>query len=371
MLRVCLALIPLAFFVSLAATWLARGVGLRLGALDGPGVAGQVKADRRSVPNTGGVGIFLGFAIPTLAGLALLMGMNNGAAPNDVRDFIPGMVSKARDAWLLLAGLGGLHVLGLVDDRKPLGAGVKFVAMILVATLLCVGTQTRFLTLLDAHVGGPWLSIALTVLWFVVVTNALNFLDNMDGLAGGLGLVAAASFLCIALLREQWFVGMCFALLVGSLAGFLVFNRPPASVFMGDGGSLVLGFVLAFLSIRLTYTSLREGREGTAGSEWHAVLTPLVVLALPLYDFVSVTLLRLAQGKSPLVGDLQHVSHRIHQHGVSKPRTIALLVMCGGVCGALGVLLTRSSTFGAAAIGAGLAAVLAGVAWLEFRTPTR
>src|SRR5256885_1450594 len=116
----------------------------------------------------------------------------------------------------------------------------------------------RLLTLLDSHVGGPWLSITITALWFLVVTNAMNFMDNMDGLAAGVATVAASLFLAGTLLapHPQWFVAACLALLIGACLGFLFFNWPRkggATIFMGDSGSLLLGFLLAFLTIRTTY----------------------------------------------------------------------------------------------------------------------
>jgi UDP-GlcNAc:undecaprenyl-phosphate GlcNAc-1-phosphate transferase len=375
MTRLCLLLIPVAFVVSLVATWVARGVGRRLGALDGAGVSGQVKEAPRRVPNTGGAGIFCGIALPMAVGLMVLAGTNAGGvpgfleelAPANFREFLPGLLGKAGDAWIMLASALVLHVLGLVDDRRPLGPWVKLGVFLIVATGAAIATRTRFFTMLDGAAGGAWASVGLTVLWFVAVTNALNFLDNMDGLAGGLGLVATLAFFSIALLAEQWFVAASLALLAGALMGFLFFNRPPASVFMGDGGSLVLGFLLAFLSVRITYARIVPGAGGGA---WHGVLAPLVVLAVPMYDLVSVVLLRLSQGKSPMVGDLQHVSHRIARLGLSKPRTV--LVLCGfaAATGLAGVVLTRVGTAEAWMLGVQVLLLLVVLAVFEFARST-
>lgn len=354
MVQLCLLLILAALAVALPATWAARQVGRRLGALDGPGVAGQVKAAARKVPNTGGVGIFLGIVVPMVSGLALAWTVGDSPqgwlAP--LGEHLAGIREQTPTAIVLLLGLAAMHVMGLVDDRRPLGPYLKLGVMLLVAAGVVLLTDTRLLTLLDDYAGGPWLSIVMTVLWLGVVTNALNFMDNMDGLSGGVAAVASAFFLTATLINGQWFVGACLALLLGSLLGFLWFNFPlrgGASVFMGDGGSLVVGFLLGFLTARTTYYA----PGGTAlGGGWYAVFMPVVVLAVPLYDFVSVSLIRLSQGRSPFVGDLQHLSHRLVRRGLSK--RAAVVVICG---------LTAVTAIGGVSLGSlqGWQAVLVGV----------
>ncbi len=367
MSRLVLALIPIALLVSLLATWLARFIGRKLNAMDGAGVAGQVKAPPRRVPNIGGVGIFLGFALPLVgallyfAGYSAMVRSDPLPVPEGMREYLSGVQSKASDAWLILAAAFVLHVLGLFDDRKPLGPFVKLFILAGVSLGALVLTQTRMFTMLDPLVGGAWASYGLTLLWVLVVTNALNFLDNMDGLSAGVATIAGACFLAIALLAGQWFVAAMLALLVGSLLGFLWFNRPVASIFMGDGGSLVIGFLLAFLSVRITYSHTQN-----EAITWHAVFTPLVVLAVPLYDFTSVVLLRLKQGKSPFVGDLQHVSHRLVKRGLSKP--LAVVTICGlaGVVGLAGVLLPGATATEATLIACQVALLLVVLAIMEF-----
>jgi UDP-GlcNAc:undecaprenyl-phosphate/decaprenyl-phosphate GlcNAc-1-phosphate transferase len=232
--------------------------------------------------------------------------------------------------------------------------------------------------MLDVYTGGPWASYVLTLLWVLVITNAMNFLDNMDGLSAGLGAIASACFLAIAVFAGQWFVAAALALLLGSLLGFLWFNKPIASIFMGDGGSLVLGFLLAFLSVRITYATAAESPLATwdlnqpvspqpqSLMHWYAPLTPLVVLAVPLYDFTTVVLLRLSQGKSPLVGDLQHVSHRLVSRGLTKP--LAVVTVCGlaGIVGLAGVLLPGASASEAVLIACQVLLLVIVMAIMEF-----
>lgn len=374
MVPLVLLLIPVAFAVALPATLAARRIGRRLGALDGPGVAGQVKAPPRRVPNTGGVGIFLGVVVPMVAGLAAAWILTDPptAFLAPLTDHLAGIRDQTPTAVVLLLGLTVLHIMGLVDDRRPLGPWIKLAVMALPAAAVATLTDTRLLMLLDAHAGGPWLSVLVTVLWFLVVTNAMNFMDNMDGLAAGVAAVAASCFLAAALLGGQWFIAATLALLVGSALGFLVFNFPRpggAKVFMGDGGSLVLGFLLAFLTTRTTY--LTGDAPAAAAGVPYALLMPLVILAVPLYDFASVVLLRLSQGRSPFVGDLQHFSHRLVARGLT--RSAAVLVICGltAATGLAGVSLASLQPWQAALVGLQTFLILAVIALFEYSGRSR
>jgi UDP-GlcNAc:undecaprenyl-phosphate GlcNAc-1-phosphate transferase len=393
----CLALVLAGLAVSLPVTALARGLGRRVGALDSPGVPGQVKEARRPVPNTGGVGIFWGVFLPIGAALvALHTGALDAWAGTHLPELavhLPGLRERTPDALVLLGGALVLHVLGLIDDRKALGAFVKLPVMLGVAAAVVRLTDTRLLTLLDGHVGGPWASILVSVLWIGVVTNAMNFLDNMDGLSGGVGLIAAALLMASTLGAgvPQWFVAGTLALLVGSLAGFLVFNAPvpwrragagaggggggggDATIFMGDGGSLVVGFLLAVLTARLTYFD--PGHGGAAGAQggthWYGVLMPVVVLAVPLYDFAVVSGLRLRSGKSPFVGDLNHLSHRLVRRGLSKRDAVYVIWGLTLATAIGGVFLARLEGWQAALVGVQTGAVLGVLALLEFGPEAR
>ncbi len=358
MLTPTLLLIAVGFAVALPATWMARALGRRARALDGPGVPGQVKAAPRRVPNTGGIGIFLGVFLPAVGAVAAV-----------VTDLFPistfpalarhadGLRDSAGAATLLLGCLLALHLLGLVDDRRPLGALRKLLVMLGLAAVAVIGTDSRLLTMLDPVSGGPWLSIALTVLWITAITNAFNFLDNMDGLAAGVAAICSGAFLTTALLapQPQWFIAAMLALLLGSLLGFLVFNFPfrprtveadgrgrgGASIFMGDGGSLVIGFLLAILSVRITYIPATPAPSILPRATTHFLLVPLIILAIPLYDFCSVTLIRLRQGRSPFVGDLQHFSHRLVNHGLSQRAAVLIIYGCTAVTCIGGLAMPR------------------------------
>jgi len=369
------------FVVSLPATWGARTLGRRMRALDGGGVKGQIKDAARCVPNTGGVGIFLGVAVPLAATmLALSTGVADTLASQfpALKEHLPGLITRLPMAAAALAALLALHIIGVIDDRRPLGPYSKLAAMLIVATAVVTYTDTRLFELLDHYPMGFALSVGLTVIWIVVITNAFNFLDNMDGLSGGVAAICAGVLLAISLVAQQWFVAGMLALVGGAILGFLVFNFPfkrsGASVFMGDGGSLVIGFLLAFLSIRITWAGMSTGEDGHEaaglGAPMWAVLTPLIVLAVPLYDFTSVTLIRLSQGRSPFVGDLQHFSHRLVRHGLSKRAAVVVIYGATAVTGIGAIALPKLDGWQAALVGVQTLLVLMVIALYEWaRTP--
>ncbi|MFZ2873155.1 MAG: MraY family glycosyltransferase [Phycisphaerales bacterium] len=375
MTRLVLGLIPLAFLLAWPLTVIVRRVSASLGAMDAAGVEGQVKAAPRRVPNTGGIAIFLAIAAPIVLGLWFLapMGASSGTdwqeepglIPVDLYEHLPRLAHSADTALLLVGCLAALHVLGLIDDRRPLGPFVKLGVMTAVAAAVpLLSPETRMLTMLDAHAGGSWLSIALTVLWLLVVTNAMNFMDNMDGLTAGTAGIASACFLAAAILHQQWFVGACLALLVGACAGFLMLNYPPAKIFMGDGGSLVIGFLLGFLTIRTTYVP--DALAGMLAGRWYGVFMPLCVLAVPIYDFVSVVVIRLSQGRSPFVGDMQHLSHRLVGMGLSKRASVMVIWGLTLVTGISGIVLGGLAPWQASLVGGQVLVILGLIAAFEF-----
>ncbi len=355
MIPACFALIAVAFAIALPMTWLVRRAANRLGQFDRPG---ERKIHDRPIPSTGGVAIFAGFILPMLLGLLAVW-----AAPEawwqrllpDLVGQLPGIRAVTGTAMAFIAAVTALHVVGLIDDRFDLAPIKKLLVQVAAAGLLAVLFDVRLM-----EWAGAVPSIMLTVLWLVAITNAFNFLDNMDGLSGGVATICAGIFFAAALIGGQWFVAAVLALLIGSLLGFLVFNFPPATIFMGDGGSLLVGFVLAFCSVRVTYFDPDLTRTA-----WYAVFTPLVVLAIPLYDLTSVTLIRIAQGKSPLKGDTQHFSHRLVRKGLSRPAAVIVIYACTFATGLGGVMLGRVAGWQAALIVAQTLAILLVLALLE------
>lgn len=363
-----LVMVCVGFAISAPGTWALLRVGVRLRMLDSPGAAGHRKAALRAVPNIGGVAITLGIVLPLVAGVAAVAVVDwaritailPGIAPHEAR-----LRASLPLAVALMAATLALHVVGLIDDRHALPARLKLLGQILPALVLVLFFDVRLLTML-----GPLPSILVTMVWIIAITNAMNFLDNMDGLAAGVGVIVSTLFMIAAIVNQQWFIAGILGLMAGSLSGFLLFNLPPARIFMGDGGSLVIGFLLAVLTVRTTWWD--PANTEAIGSVWYAIFMPPVILAIPLYDLCSVTLIRLRQGRSPFVGDQQHFSHRLVQRGLSKRGAVAVIWGCTLVTGIGGISLGRLLWWQAVLVGVQTAVVLGVLALLEHATrPSR
>jgi len=231
------------------------------------------------------------------------------------------------------------------DDRRGLGpllklAGQTVAAGILVLTGVRIGTF-------------PWeiVNVIVTLGWVVVITNAMNLLDNMDGLSGGIGAAAAIYFLLLAAINDQYLVGALSAALVGACVGFLVYNFNPASIFMGDAGSLFLGFVLAAVGIKLRFP------EGLEIVTW---MVPVLILGLPLFDTTLVIISRLRRGLNPLTTPgKDHVSHRLVALGYTRREAVLVCYLIAAGLGTIALFVTQATIFEGYIVGASVA--IAGV----------
>jgi len=239
-----------------------------------------------------------------------------------------GFAGKLNQLVIIMCSAAVLFILGLIDDKKRLGPFVKLVVQFAVAGIAATLADVR----VELFIHNTFITSLLSAIWIVLIINCFNFLDNMDGASCGIAAIAASILFIAALLAKQVFVGAFAIVLVGTLFGFLVFNFYPARIFMGDAGSLIVGFFVAVLTLRTTY--YQSGQ--TSGP--YAVLMPLVIMALPLYDFISVTILRIKQGKSPFVGDTQHFSHRLKKRGLTEPQTVLTLYLAT-LCTGLGAIV--------------------------------
>lgn len=340
MIWICLLMVGVSFAVSFPLAGLMLTASRRLGLVDPSGFESH-KRHGRVVPNTGGVAIFAGLAIPmtaTLLGVWLVPELWWADRLPAVAEHLDGLRASTSMGGGVLTAICVLHVLGLIDDRRALGPWPKMAVQLVVALGLTLFCDIRALEFLDGY--GWWghpVSVAVSVTWITAIINAMNFLDNMDGLSGGVGAIIAGLYLAATLIGGQWFVAAMAALLLGSLLGFLTFNYPPARLFMGDAGSLVIGAVLAVVSVRTTYFD--PGSAVPTLGHWYGVLMPLMVMAIPLYDLTSVTLIRLSRGQSPFKGDHNHFSHRLVRRGLSQRRAVLVVWACTLACGLSGVML--------------------------------
>ncbi len=323
------------FGLSLAGTVVVRRVAIRRNFVDLPG---GHKRHTRPVALGGGIAITFALVAPIVLGFFfLLLVSEQGEAPpwmpELVRIHVPGLLSRANVAVAIAAGALLLHALGIIDDKKHLSPWIKLMVQIGVAGMLVVGFDVRVLSFL-----GTVPSSMASILWIVLITNAFNFLDNMDGLGAGVAAITAAIFALAAIRVEQIFVPTLAFLVVGVMLGFLWHNFPPARIFMGDAGSLVIGYFMAVLTILTTYWDTGLQQEVSP-----RLLVPIIVLAVPLYDTTSVVIIRLRRGISPFRGDQRHFSHRLVQRGMSPTNAVLTIYLATAATSLGAILLPKSS----------------------------
>jgi UDP-GlcNAc:undecaprenyl-phosphate GlcNAc-1-phosphate transferase len=285
---------------ALAATYLARNAALRFHWLDQPS---QRKMHADPIPLLGGIAMYVAFVISVLVANSQTV-LKEGAA--------------------VLIGATLVLVVGVIDDRRGLGPLPKLLAQASAAILLMIGgIGVGFLPF-------PWLNLVATILWVAAICNAVNLLDNMDGLSAGVAAIACAFFTGLALWHGQIWVSIVAAVLLGATLGFLRFNWNPATIFMGDAGSLLLGFLLAVLAVKLRFPGVDPQRT------WPI---PLLILAVPIFDTTVVTISRLQRGVPITSGGRDHVSHRLVRLGLSVRQAVATIYLVAALCGAAAVTL--------------------------------
>lgn len=285
-----------------------RALAFKIGAVDVP--LDNRRMHTKPIPRIGGLAIFLSFWVSTLL----------------FCDITPELAS----IWV---GGGILVILGVLDDIFRLTAGIKFVVQILAAVFAVVnGCVIDYITIGGEYIPLGALSYPLTILWIVGLTNAINFIDGLDGLACGVSLISSISLFCVLLLHGAGEFAVITAILAGACLGFLPFNANPARIFMGDTGALFLGYSLAVISVQGVF-------------KLHAVLSfaaPLMVFAFPLLDTLFAIVRRLVAGKSPFSPDRGHLHHRLVDMGFTQKESVNILYAICGILGLVAVFCTES-----------------------------
>jgi UDP-GlcNAc:undecaprenyl-phosphate GlcNAc-1-phosphate transferase len=272
---------------------------------------------------------------------------------------LPGLMAQSSSLWFFLAAATVLMLLGLGDDLWKINWRVRLAVEFAVAAAVVYIPGWRLTLFVDL----PLLTDIVTVLWIVGLVNSINFLDNMDGLAGGVSAIAATLLAIYMLIvpeapgQPQLFIAGFLFLLVGSLVGFLWHNRSPARLFMGDAGSYFVGFSLAVMTTLATFSG--------PGIPRHSILAPVCVLAVPLYDTLSVVVIRLRNGRSPFEGDTNHFSHRLVALGLSKVQAVLTIYLTTAACGLGALVLPQVDSTGAALIVLVIGCLLGVIAILE------
>ncbi len=294
-----------AMVLAIGLTPVARWLAPRVGMMDQPEAR---KAHRMPVPRVGGVAIFLAVIVA-----ALVLGDRYNFA----------------QFGTILIGASGISFLGMLDDRWGLRPLVKLLGQVLAALLL------YFSGVAIGLFRQPVLNLATTVVWVVAITNALNLLDNMDGLAGGTAAIAAAFFALMCSFSGQYLVGALAIAVLGACIGFLFYNLNPARIFMGDSGALFLGYLLAAIGIKLRFP------DNVTFVTW---MVPVLVLGLPIFDTCLVSISRLRRRRNPLTTPgRDHASHRLVAAGLTPREAVLTLYVVSFVLGLLAVFVTRAS----------------------------
>jgi UDP-GlcNAc:undecaprenyl-phosphate/decaprenyl-phosphate GlcNAc-1-phosphate transferase len=308
-----------AFALTGLLTWPVRALAIRLGAMDAPNLARKTQVE--PVPYLGGVAIALGISIITLG--AVFVGAENFAGENN---------DQLKDLALtvLLPALV-LGAMGLIDDLRSLSPWPRLITQTVIGTVVAfvivengtIGTAFGGGDL-DAGAGNStWINTLVTIVWIVGICNSINFFDNLDGAASGAVAIAALGVFFIAFDRGQELVSALSIVTAGATIGFLLWNKSPAKIYMGDAGALFLGIIISVATIRLN-----PGITPT----WHSLAIPVMLLAVPLLDTCVAVFSRLARGLSPLTGGKDHLSHRLVRGGLTRPQAAISLWSASGVC---------------------------------------
>ena len=335
-----------AFALTGLLTWPVRALAIRLGAMDAPNLARKTQAT--PVPYLGGVAIALGITITTL--VAVFVGGNRSGEN----------VSQLKDLALtvLLPALV-LGAMGLFDDLRSLSPWPRLI------TQTVIGTVVALVIVNGGTVGTPFgtstLNTAITIFWIVGICNSINFFDNLDGAASGAVAIAALGVFLIAFDRGQELVSALSIVTAGATIGFLMWNKSPAKIYMGDAGALFLGIIISVATIRLN-----PGIVPT----WKSLAIPVMLLAVPLLDTCVAVFSRLSRGLSPLTGGKDHLSHRLVRAGLSRRVAAVGLWSASGMCAVIAVLVYQYPDSLGTVLIAAFAAIWLVALVLFLRTPS-
>jgi len=343
----CLGLLPLA-----------RLIATKLGLVDMPG---ERKIHAAPIPYGGGVAVLLACLLTVGIGLLGVWAFGQSGptwlpegARKVIQDHMEGALSRTK---MIVAIFGGgllVALLGLVDDIKRVSYRIKL-GVEVIAALVLFAAGVRLTVFID----NPFISCVVTVVWVVGLTNAFNLLDNMDGLSAGVAIIAGCLFLAVALQTQQVFVAALMLALMGALGAFLIFNFPPAAVFLGDAGSLFVGYMMAALTTVATFYQYHGGRAG------FSVVMPVLILAVPIYDTVSVMIIRLREGRPVFEGDTNHFSHRLVALGMTKRQAVITIYLTTLAVGLAAILLPVLPLWGGMVVGLQALAIVAVIVLLE------
>ena len=322
-------------FLAVILTSLMKTAGPKIGLIDQPGTR---RVHAKPTPKGGGLALFAATLAPVIGGylLVLVYRSNPENLPEIIRNEVSNIQVRSRTVLFIFTGGAVMVALGIIDDLKGLTVGVRFGVEALVAAGLFFLAEEVRVTFFSPF---PLTWLGMTVLWIVGITNSFNLLDNMDGLSAGVSLIVSVALLIVAVLTQQFLVAALLVAFIGALLGFLFFNFPPASIFMGDSGSLFLGYFLAVLTTLCTFASYHKGNILAAA-------VPLLILAVPLYDTATVVWIRVRNRKPIFEGDKNHLSHRLVALGFSQRDAVLTIYLLTFCCAAGAILVIQLDQIG-------------------------
>ncbi|MFH1226583.1 MAG: MraY family glycosyltransferase [Planctomycetota bacterium] len=321
-----------AFALTLGLVPLVRKISLTIGFVDEPG---ERKVHKTPMPLGGGIALFLGVLITFILAIGSAYylekrGQPVSWLPSEVYNYLPGVFKMLPLLSVIFLAGTAMFFLGLYDDMKALSARTKLLFQIIILTFLVVNGLSFSLFLDKYGIAGRIISGAITVGWLVIVTNSFNLLDHMDGLSGGISAIVAGIFLVVALQTGQDFIASFLAAIAGACVAFVLFNFHPARIFMGDAGSLFIGYLIAILTVLFTF--YKESYP------LYSIFTPLLVVAIPVFDTMAVVIIRLRNRKPIFKGDMNHFAHRLVALGMTVPHAVMFiyfLTFCTGLSAVL------------------------------------
>jgi UDP-GlcNAc:undecaprenyl-phosphate GlcNAc-1-phosphate transferase len=353
---VYIALFISAFLLSFLLTPLMIPLAFAFRVVDEPG---ERKIHKKVMPRLGGLAIISAFLLPLLFGAILIFLTDAGVIgkenlPHLACVHLPGILSVLPRLLFFVMGGAAIFIIGLFDDLKNISPAKKIILeAIVIATVVVTGLRFSIFPNLS------FVASILTIIWILAITNAFNLLDNLDGLSSGVALIASGIFLYIAISDHQYFVATLLVIFAGTISGFLPYNFYPARIFMGDGGSLFIGYIMAGVTVLSTF--YHEGQP-----TFLSVLMPVLILAVPLYDTASVILIRFREGRNLFKGDKSHFSHRLLASGMSERSACLFIYLVTFSLGVNATLLRRVDIFGGIIIFISALSVLSVIAILEF-----
>ncbi len=332
-LVVSLAVILCSYILSTILVFPVRSLALHLGVIDNPG---KRKSHSVPVPRMGGLAIFAALLLVVWGSLYWLPFLQSSPLSDRLYhalSAISNYVVIKQKLWALLAGAVLVTAIGLMDDIRGVHFSpyLKLLGEVAAAVLLLPAG-----IYIDLFSSNPWVSMSLSVVWVVGITNSFNLLDNMNGLSSGIALICSFIFLILVMLRGEFFVALLFSAIIGSTLGFFQFNVRSGSIFMGDTGSLLLGYLLGSLALVARYVDPNDG-------SLFPVVAPVIILGLPIFDTMSVIIIRLREGRPIFQGDQMHLSHRLVRMGMTRPQAVGFHYLMALSIAANALLIFRSA----------------------------